>query len=425
MDTAHPAGALDGLRVLDLGHGIAGPFAARLLGDYGAEVIKVEKPVTGDFARTLPPFAPDVQAPEQSLLFQYLNWNKRSIALDLRARASHPVIRELVRSSDIVIESFRPGTLARWGLSVDQLLEWNPRLVVTSITNFGQEGPYAQYRASDLVLQAMGGIMQISGQADREPLKHGLSQSYYCAGLNAAYASVMAACAAQTDGIGEHVDLSIQECLASELVLNESYYAFLGAVQGRRAVVQDPFAGEPIPARKGYIAFQTGGGAPFDTFAELFDRPEFREPRFSSPPQREQRVPEVRALLEECVANRDAKEVFLAGQSKRLLLGMVQSAQDLLDCEHLRDRKSFATVSHPATATEITFPFELGKMSATPATLRRRSPLLDEHRAEILAGLTGLDQTQRAALDGVTPPAAQPAPHRAPHPAAGEPTHGQ
>ena len=255
--------------------------------------------------------------------------------------------------------------------------------------------------------------MQISGQADREPLKHGLSQSYYCAGLNAAYASVMAACAAQTDGIGEHIDLSIQECLASELVLNQSYYAFLGAVQGRRAVVQDPFAGEPIPARKGFIAFQTGGGAPFDTFAELFDRPEFRDPRFSSPPQREKRVPEVRALLEECVADRDAKEVFLAGQSRRLLLGMVQNAQDLLDCEHLRDRKAFAAVPHPATATEITFPFELAKMSATPATLRRRSPMLDEHRTEILAGLTGLDAAERAALAV------------APHMAAGSVTHGK
>ena len=413
MDTSHQSGALDGIRVLDLSHGIAGPFAARLLGDYGAQVIKVEKPVSGDLARALPPLAPDAQAPEQSLLFQYLNWNKRSIALDLRLAESHPAIRELVRASDIVIESFRPGTLARWGLSVDQMLAWNPRIVVTSITNFGQDGPYAQFRASDLVLQAMGGIMQISGQADREPLKHGLSQSYYCAGLNAAYASVMAACAAQTDGIGEHIDLSIQECLASELVLNQSYYAFLGAVQGRRAVVQDPFAGEPIPARKGFIAFQTGGGAPFDTFAELFDRPEFREPRFSSPPQREKRVPEVRALLEECVADRDAKEVFLAGQSRRLLLGMVQNAEDLLNCEHLRDRKAFAAVTHPATATEITFPFELAKMSATPATLRRRSPMLDEHRTEILAELTGLDATERAALAV------------APHLATGSVTHGK
>lgn len=381
----HPDGALSGLRVLDLSHGIAGPFAARLLGDHGADVIKIERPVTGDFARTLAPLKQDAPFPEQSLLFQYLNWNKRSLVLDLRLTENKSVLQKLVAQSDIVIESFRPGRMEGWGLGVDQLLAWQPKLVVTSVTNFGQTGPYAQYAASDLTLQALSGIMQISGQVDREPLKHGLSQSFYCAGLTAAYASIMAYTAAQADDFGEHVDVSIHECLASELVLNESYYAFLGAVQGRRAVVQDPFAGEPIATRKGYLAFQTGGGAPFETFAELFNRPEFLEKRFSSPPEREKRVSEVKALLEECVADRDAKEVFLAGAQKRLLLGVVQSAEELLNCEHLKERQSFSELAHPATQTQLRFPAELAKLSLTPTSVRRRSPTLDEHREEILA----------------------------------------
>lgn len=385
MAQTDPDGALAGLRVLDLSHGIAGPFAARLLGDHGADVIKIERPVTGDFARTLPPLKQDAPFPEQSLLFQYLNWNKRSLALDLRLAENKPTLQKLVEQSDIVIESFRPGRLESWGLGVDQLLDWQPKLVVTSVTNFGQTGPYAQYAASDLTLQALSGIMQISGQVDREPLKHGLSQSFYCAGLTAAYASIMAYTAAQADQFGEHVDVSIHECLASELVLNQSYYAFLGAVQGRRAIVQDPFAGEPIATRKGYLAFQTGGGAPFETFAELFDRPEFLEKRFSSPPEREKRVAEVKALLEECVADRDAKEVFLAGAQKRLLLGVVQSAEDLLHCEHLKERQSFVEIDHPATSTQLRFPAELAKLSVTPTSVRRRSPTLDEHRTEILA----------------------------------------
>ena len=385
MGLIYPDGALTGLRVLDLSHGIAGPFAARLLGDHGADVSKVERPVTGDFARKLAPLKRDAPTSEQSLLFQYLNWNKRSLALDLRLAENKPLIQKLVEQSDIVIESFRPGRLDQWGLGVDQLLAWKPALVVTSVTNFGQTGPYAQYAASDLTLQALSGIMQISGQVDREPLKHGLSQSFYCAGLTAAYASIMAYTAAQADQFGEHVDVSIHECLASELVLNESYYAFLGAVQGRRAVVQDPFAGEPIPTKKGYLAFQTGGGAPFETLADLFDRPEFREKRFSSPPEREKRVPEVKALLQECVANREAKEVFLAGAQKRLLLGVVQSAEDLLNCEHLQERQAFTALEHPATDTHFRFPAELAKLSLTPTSVRRRSPMLDEHRDEILA----------------------------------------
>ena len=387
-------GALHGVRVLDLSQGIAGPFAARLLGDHDADVIKVEPPRTGESGRTLAPLKVDAPEPEQSLLFQYLNWNKRSVALDITQAVGQRTLRALIERSDILIESFQPGYLDSLGLSVDKMLEWNPRLVVTSITNYGQTGPYAHYEASDLTLQAMSGIMQISGQVDREPLKHGLSQSYYCAGLTGAYASIMAYTAAQQDQFGEHVDVSIHECLASELVLNESYYAFLGAIQGRRAIVQDPFAGEPIATRKGYVAFQTGGGAPFETFAELFDRPEFLEKRFTSPPERERRVPEVRALLEECVADRDAKEVFLAGAKKRLLLGVVQGASDLLQCEHLEERKAFANVSHPDTNTNLRLPAELTKLSLTPTALRRRAPRLDEHRHEILAELLGLNESE-------------------------------
>jgi crotonobetainyl-CoA:carnitine CoA-transferase CaiB-like acyl-CoA transferase len=359
-------------------------------------VIKIEKPGTGDFARFMEPLKSDAPAPEQSLLFQYLNWNKRSVALDLRSTEARPVLQKLVESSDIVIESFRPGTLDGWGIGVDQMLEWNPRVVVTSVTNFGQTGPYAGYHVSDLVLQAMSGIMQISGRVDRAPLKHGLSQSFYCGGLNAAYASLVAHTAAVVDGFGEHVDLSIHECLASELVLNESYYAFLGAVQGRRAVVQDPFAGEPIPAREGFLAVQTGGGAPFEGFADLFEREEFRDPQFASAQQREQREAEVRALLEECLAHKDAKQLFLQGAQRRLLLGVVQGAGDLLNCEHLRARDFFVEVEHPATGT-FKFPGELVKLSATPMSIRRRAPLLDEHRSEVLAelGLQAMEMNSR------------------------------
>src|SRR5690606_22654105 len=143
-----------------LGHGIAGPFAARLLGDFGADVIKVEKPGSGDFGRYLAPLKEDAPEKEQSLLFQYLNWNKRSIAVDLRAPENLGLLRSLVEDSDIVIESFRPGTLAGWGLGAEKMLEWNPRVVVTSVSNFGQTGPYADYHGSDLVFQAMSGIMQ-------------------------------------------------------------------------------------------------------------------------------------------------------------------------------------------------------------------------------------------------------------------------
>jgi crotonobetainyl-CoA:carnitine CoA-transferase CaiB-like acyl-CoA transferase len=377
--------ALEGVRVLDLSQGIAGPFAARLLGDFGAEVIKVEPP-EGDSGRRLAPLKADAPDNEQSLLFQYLNWNKRGIVLDLETAEGRASLQALVRASDIVIESFRPGVLAQWGLAPATMLEWNPRLVVTSVSDFGQAGPYAGYRGSDLVHQAMSGIMQISGQSDREPLKHGLSQAYFCAGLNAAYATLATHAAAQADGVGDHVDLSVQECLASELVMCESYYSFMGAVQGRRLAVQDPFAGAPIPTRRGYVAVQFGGSTPLEVYADLLRNEAFRDPKYASNAQRAAHIDEVRAQIELSVKDRDAKEIFLEGSQRRLLLGMVQTAEDLLACEQLAARGFFAEVPHPATG-RFRFPVEPVKLSTTPASVRRRSPLLGEHTAEVLAAL--------------------------------------
>lgn len=398
MNNMEPSpGALSGVRVLDLSHGIAGPFAARILGDFGADVIKIEKPGTGDFSRYLEPLDQSAPPPEQSLLFQYLNWNKRSVALDLGAPESQQIMQKLVSSSDIVIESFSPGTLARWKLCADRMLEWNPRAVITSITNFGQTGPYAHYRASDLVFQAMGGIMHISGRVDKEPLKHGLSQSFYCAGLNAAYISMAAYTAALSDGCGEHIDLSIHESLASELVLNMPFYAFLGAVQGRRATMQDPFLGEPIKTRDGYLSVQAGGGAPFENFADLFGKEEFRDPALANGPTREANAESIKALIEDSVKDKSAKQVFLEGSRKRLLLGVVQNAKDLLDCEHLQARNFFLDVDHPETET-FRFPGELAKLSATPTTVRKRAPLLDEHRFDVLVSELGLTQEKAASL---------------------------
>ena len=380
--------ALDGVRVLDLSQGIAGPFAARLLGDHGAEVTKVEPP-GGDAARRLPPLAPGAPEGERSLLFQYLNWNKRGIVLDLGDAAARRQLAALVRGSDIVIESFRPGVLAGWGLAPAEMLRLQPRLVVCSVTDFGLQGPYADFRGSDLVHQAMSGIMQISGRADREPLKHGLSQAYFCAGLNAAYAALAAHLAAQRDGIGDHVDLSVHECLVSELVMCETYYSFMGAVQGRRLAVQDPFAGGPIATRRGYVAIQSGGPTPLEAYADLLGDEAFRDARFASNGQRAQHVDEVRQAVERAVRGRDAKEIFIEGSKRRLLVGMVQTAPDLLACEQLAARGFFAELTHPATAAHgaFRFPAELARLSATPTSVRRRSPLLGEHTAEVLGAL--------------------------------------
>jgi crotonobetainyl-CoA:carnitine CoA-transferase CaiB-like acyl-CoA transferase len=394
---ADTPGALAGVRVLDLGDGIAVAFAARLLADLGADVVKLEPPQAGDPTRRLPPLNPAAPQPEQSLLFQYLNWNKRSVTLDVGAPQSRDALRRWVEGSDIVYEGLAAGALERAGLAIERLLEWNPRLTVVSVSAFGRNGPYAGYAASDLVLQAMSGIMHISGRVDRPPLKHGLAQSAYCSGLNAAYAAIAGLLAAEADGIGDHIDLSVHECLASELVMNQPYYSFMGAVQGRRAVKQDPFQGEPVPTRKGFLTVQSGP-VRFESFADLFGRHEFRTPEYAQRVQRNTRTAEVRAVLESCVSGRDAKEVFLQGARMRLLLGVVQGARELLECEHLAARAAFSTVAHPVGGT-WKVPAELARLSATPVTIRRPAPLLGEH-----GGAQASWQPREPPAAGVVPP---------------------
>ncbi|MEO5670380.1 MAG: CoA transferase [Ramlibacter sp.] len=378
--------ALEGVRVLDLSQGIAGPMAARMLGDFGADVIKVEPAGGGDPARRLHPLLEEGAVSERSLLFAYLNWNKRGIEIDFASPEGRETIEQLVRRSDIVIESFRPGTLAQLGMAPARMLEWNPRVVVTSVTDFGQEGPYARYIASDLVQQAMSGIMQISGDADRAPLKHGLNQAYFCAGLNAAYAALAAHCAAERDGIGDHVDLSVQECLVSELVTCETYYSFMGAIQGRRMAVQDPYSGAPVATRTGYLSFQASLTVPNETFADIFRNEALRDPKFASNKERSKHTEEVRELVAQSVKDRDAKELFLEGSHKRALMGVVQTAPDLLACEQLAERAFWVDVAHPDGRT-FRYPGELAKMSSTPSTVRRRAPMLGEHTQEVLAEL--------------------------------------
>ena len=376
--------ALHGVRVLDLSQGIAGPFAARLLGDFGAEVIKIEGLDGGDPARALPPLLPEGDESDRSLMFAYLNWNKRGIVLNLSEEVGRQTLQALVKRSEIVIESFKPGRLADWGISPQQMMNWNPRVVVTSVTDFGQHGPYAKYTGSDLVHQAMSGIMQISGQSDRPPLKHGLNQAYLCAGLNAAYATLAAHCAAQRDGVGDHVDLSVQECLASELVTCETYYSFMGAIQGRRLAVQDPFSGAPIQTRHGYLAMQAGGPMPPQTFSDLFRNEALRDPKFASNRQRAEHVEEVRALIAESVKDRDAKEIFLDGSKRRLLMGVVQTATDLLGCEQLAQRSIWVEQVH-GSGHSFRYPAVLAHMSRTPTSVRRRAPRLGEHTDDVIA----------------------------------------
>ncbi len=183
---------LTGIKVLDLTHYIAGPFCTKLMADYGADVIKIERPGKGDIARQVGPFPEDVPDPEKSGLFLYLNTNKKGITLNLKTKTGIEILKKLVKESDVLVENFRPGVLPSLGLEYETLKKVNPRLVMTSISNFGQTGPYRDWKATEITLYALSGQMSRQGDPDREPLKHALSIFQYFAGKVASLVTLAA-----------------------------------------------------------------------------------------------------------------------------------------------------------------------------------------------------------------------------------------
>ena len=206
-----PEGALADITVLDLTHHIAGPYCTKLLATYGAEVIKIERPGTGDPARQAGPFPEDVPHPEKSGLFLHLNTNKQSVTINLQHARGQALVRELVKQVDVVVENFAPRVLPALGLSYADLEPLNPRLVMTSISNFGQTGPYRDWRAQDIVIYAMGGAMNITGLPDREPLRLALNLMAYQGGNVAATATMTGVLGAGRLGTGQHIDVSLFE----------------------------------------------------------------------------------------------------------------------------------------------------------------------------------------------------------------------
>ena len=225
---------LDGLRVLELGTFVSAPYTGKLFAGYGAEVIKVEPP-GGDIARAHGPFKEGVPHPETSSLYLYLNTGKRSVELDLATPAGHDAFMRLAAKADVVIENFRPADLRALGITYERLRSVNPRINLVSITSYGQDGPYADYHGNNLTAFAMGGQMYITGTQDGGPVKNGGYQADYQGGLNGFSAATLAVLAAERDGAGQHVDVSIQECMAPILEAGIPYYSYLGRwAPGRR-----------------------------------------------------------------------------------------------------------------------------------------------------------------------------------------------
>ncbi len=371
---------LEGLRVLEIGTFVSAPYCGKLFAGYGAEVIKVEPP-GGDIARAHGPFKDGVAHPETSALFLYLNTGKKSVELDIASPQGREVFLRLVETADVVIENFKPSEIRSLGLDHAALSAVNPRLVVISITTFGQDGPYADYESNNLIAFAMGGQMFITGTPDGGPLKNGGYQADYQGGLNGFSAGMLAVLAAERDGIGQHVDISVQQCMAPLLEASIPYYSYLGRWAGvRRGNHMASFIGI-YPCADGYLGVHLMPRN-WKPFCDAIDRPDlFDDPRFVTQAARTQHNDELMAEFYAWAAGETKHDIYRRAGAGRAPVAFVHTMEDLVTSPHLLERGSIQRMKHPV-AGEAAYPGPPWWMgpdawSSAPA------PMLGQHNAEI------------------------------------------
>ena len=387
--------ALSNIEVLDFTHYIAGPYCTKLLADYGADVIKVERPGAGDGARKLGPFPKDEPHPEKSGTFLHLNTNKRSVTLDLKTAQGRDIARDLASKADAVVESFRPGTMDRLGLGYETLSESNPALTFTSISDFGQTGPYRDWRGSEIIFYGMGGELYSTGVAEKEPLKLGGTVGLYQAGVMAAFATLGAIMAAKSEGIGQHVDISLMEVQAGSIDRRMSMllaYQYNGEITRRTPLGEASGSGGypagVYPCEDGFFQI-TGGGKYFERVRDTLGAPEELAGDEWLTPEA-QADEELEGLFEAFfypwLLDRTKQEAWTQAQASRVLCGPLNTMADYLRDEVFRKRGAFAEVDHPVAGT-LTYPGRPFMMEATPWSIRRPAPLLGQHTEEVLTEL--------------------------------------
>ena len=392
--------ALNGVKVLDLTHYIAGPYCTKLLADFGAQVIKIERP-GGDPARDMPPFYHDERHPEKSLPFLYLNTAKRSVSLNLKSAQGIHILRELAKDADILVENFSPRVMPSLGLDFPTLRELNPALVMVSISNFGQTGPYRDYKATDMVEYALGGLMYIFGSYDREPLKHAFNQAQFKAGTNGAAAALMALYHQRSTGQGQHVDVSIQESVASTLRDVTSNFTYFGAVRRR----QPNHSGDLTRLRAvsdGYILPNPGigGRLNWNTVVEFLEAPELDDDKFRTPTARLENAEELGKILDRIFLSKNKMDIFYRAHQKRFIYGVIDSLEEVMASPQNLAREGFVEVDHPVAGT-FRYPGAPVKLSETPWDGLQPAPTLGQHTQEVFSQRLGYTAADLEELSGM------------------------
>ena len=380
-------GPLGGVRVLDLTRVVAGPYCSMFLGDLGAEVVKVEQPGAGDDTRGWgPPFAGG-----ESAYYLSINRNKQSLALDLKSKRAVELLRQLVKAADVILENFRPGTMERLGLGEKELREINPRLIYASLTGFGADGPMSDWPGYDLIVQAWGGLMSITGTPDGEPVKVGVAIIDLVAGLMLGKAITAALFAREKIGVGQRIDTSLLEAEVASLINVGSNYLVGGKVPSRWGNAHPnivPY--QSFQTADGYLVIGVASEVIWKRFCEaIAQRDLIDDPRFTDNSKRVENRSELIALLSQIFLQRRNDAWFKLLTGAEVPCAPVQTIDQVFQAPQVLQRDMLIELDHP-TAGKVRMAGIPVKFSVTPAAVRLPPPLLGEHNEKILKNWLGL-----------------------------------
>jgi len=380
------------VRVIELGQLLAGPFCGQVLGDFGAEVIKLEDPRHGDPMRQWGREKPY----GKSLWWPVVARNKKSVTCDLRQKDGQDLVRKLVKHSDVLLENFRPGTLERWNLAPEQLWEINPRLVVTRVTGFGQTGPYASRAGFGSIGEAMGGIRYVTGSADEPPSRAGISLGDSLAALHAAIGTLVALHERELSGHGQVVDAAIYESVLAMMESMLPEWQQTGYQRERTGPVLPNVAPSNVyPTREGdTVLIAANQDSVFARLATVMQRPDLvTDERFATHSARGEYMEELDSLIADWTAGFAADELLEALHTAGVPAGRIYRAKDMFDDPHFAAREAIVRLADPGLG-EIAMQNVFPKLSATPGRVRAVGPQLGASNDDIYRGLLGLDEDE-------------------------------
>ena len=378
--------------MLDLTRVLAGPFCSMILGDMGAEIIKVEEPGKGDDTRGWPPFSGG-----EATYFLSVNRNKKSLTLNMKAPDGQAILRRLVAKADVVLENFRPGTMERLGFGYDALRKLNPRLIYCAISGFGESGPEASRPGYDLIVQGESGVMDLTGFADGPPVKVGNSVADLVSGMAAAHGVTLALLSRARTGKGQKVEIGMLDVMASLLTYQAGLYWNGGGRPARRGNQHPSIVPyEVFQAQDAYMTLGVANNSLFDRMCRAIGREELaKDPRFDSEASRVTNREVLVPLLNSIFSTRPASDWLKRLDEAGVPAGRIKTVAEVCDSEHLRARGMFVSLNHPkaGAVTAMGVPIRLWD---TPGAAQAPAPLLGQHTDEIL---TGLLRIPRAKVD--------------------------